>query len=362
MIAKHITDHTQFAYKPNRSTDDALIVLLDKITEHIDKSPNNYIRAVFIDYSSAFNTINPATLIHKLIDKKIDNNIICWIYNFLTSRSQRVKTSSHKSGKLSTSTGSPQGCVLSPLLFSLYVEDMPVSSDFIIIKYADDTVLLEFLSTNQQSCLQSEINTLKNWCDENQLTINASKTKEMVLCNKRSNPTPNPITIGHHLIEQVTEYKYLGTVIHHKLNFDSNTHSVISKAEKRLFIIKQLAKLHVSPSTIKLAYTTFLESVMRYHLPIIYGHLSADNINQYNHIIKSAISLSRGQLEKRTIADLAETCVKSKCLHMTCTANEGILTFEKLPSGRLRTIKHRVNARKFCFRAVCVNFYNRLFR
>ena len=185
-ITKHITDETQFAYKPNRSTDDALITLLDKITGHIDKAAGNYVRAVFIDYSSAFNTINPSILIQKMVKKGVHNNIICWTYNFLTMRSQRVKTNGQKSTTISTSTSSPQVCVLSPRLFSLYVEDMPVSVNFIIIKYADDTVLLEFLTAKQPSALQPEINKLKRWCDDNSLAINATKTKEVIFSNKET--------------------------------------------------------------------------------------------------------------------------------------------------------------------------------
>ena len=361
-ITRHITDETQYAYKTNRSTDDALITLLDKITEHIDRAAGNYVRAVFIDYSSAFNTINPTSLIHKMVKKAIDNNIINWTYNFLTTRSQRVKANGEISHSITTSTGSPQGCVLSPRLFSLYVEDMPVSDSFTIIKYADDTVLLEFLTSNQPSSLQSEVNNLKQWCDDNSLSINASKTKEVVFSNKRSDPEPPPITIGSHHIEQVESYKYLGTTIHKKLNFDANTDAIISKAEKRLFIVKQLAKLKVKPSTIRLAYKTFLESVLLYHLPIIYGHLSADNIRQYNHVIKSACSLSRGQLEDvGNIDDVYKRALKTKCLRMTCTSSESVLVFDKLPSGRLRAVKHRVNARKFCFRAQCIRFYNKIF-
>ena len=75
---------------------------------------------------------------------------------------------------------------------------------------------------------------LKRWCDNNSLAINATKTKEIIFSNKRDDPSPAPISIGNHLIDQVDDYKYLGTVLNKKLNFDANTSNIIEKAEKRL--------------------------------------------------------------------------------------------------------------------------------
>ena len=93
----------------------------------------------------------------------------------------------------------------------------------------------------------------------------------------------------------------------------------------------------------------------------LYGHLSANNIKRYNRIIKNANKLGHGQLHTTSIVDIYEQAFKTKCLRMTTSDKDGVLTFDKLPSGRMRAIKYRVNARKYCFRSKCINFYNKLF-
>lgn len=136
---------------------------------------------------------------------------------------------------------------------------MPVSNSFTIIKY----ILLELLSAN----LQLEVNHLKEWCNNNSLTINTSKIKDVIFSNKRSNPSSQSITFRTYFIEQVDTCKYLDTMFHKKLNFDEVTNDIIRKAKQKLFITKQLTKLKVKPSTIQLAYKTFIDSILLYHLP-----------------------------------------------------------------------------------------------
>ena len=359
-ISAHIADSNQFAYKRNSSTDDALLLLLDKITNHLHSSAKNYVRSIFIDFSSVYNTINSNTLVQKMSSHKVNPNIVFWSYNFLSSRTQRVKVGNTLSNRIITSTGCPQGCVLSPILFSLYVDDMAVSDDHTIIKYADDTVILEFISPKSPSSLQVEINNIRSWCTRNSLLINTKKTKELVFCNLRDDPDPPPIMINNSAIERVDEYKYLGTTLNHKLNFNTNTKNIISKANKRLFIMKQLAFMNVKTTTIKLAYTSFLESVLQYHLCIIYGHLSSDIKNQYNHLINTARRLSKGRLEVTTIDDIFDKYFKTKCLRMFASGKDTVITLEQLPSGRYRVPAYRVNCRKYCFRSLCVKLLNRI--
>ena len=361
-IKDKIDDTNQYAYRRNRSTDDALLILLDRITYHLDKSAKNYVRAVFIDFSSAFNTINSSILIQRLTDKQINSNIIAWVYDFLTDRSQRVKTCNEISEALTVSTGCPQGCVLSPILFSLYVECMTVSgSNMHMVKYADDTVIIELCSPDQATNLQAEMSHIAAWCEDNSLLINSTKTKEIVFCNKRDEPNPATLDINGSEIQRVDEYKYLGTIVEKKLSFKSNTDNIIKKANKRLYIMKQLAFLKVQPSTIRLAYTTFIESVLSYHLSIIFGHLIQDDTKLYNHTIKTARLLSNDQIERQTINEVYDKQFKTKCLRLTCCGRDNIIALDKLPSGRYLIPKHRVNARKFCFRSNCVRLLNRIF-
>ncbi len=113
-------DPFQFAYCPNRSTDDAISQVLHSSLTHIDSKNGNYVRLLFIDYSSAFNTKVPIKLAVKLTDFGLNSSLYDWIQDFLTGRPQVVKMGQFTSNSITLNVGSPQGCVLSPLLYSLH--------------------------------------------------------------------------------------------------------------------------------------------------------------------------------------------------------------------------------------------------
>jgi len=136
-------DPLQFAYSPDRSINDAITFLLHKTLSHVDTRMGNYVRVLFVDYSSAFNTIVPSRLVTKLWDLGLNSSLCRWVHSFLTGRQQVVRVGSHNSSPLTLNTGSPRGCVLSPLLYSLYTHDCVSTSDSnTIIKCADDTAIL----------------------------------------------------------------------------------------------------------------------------------------------------------------------------------------------------------------------------
>ena len=123
----HLMDPLQFAYRKNRSVEDAIPNVLNNIYVHLDK-PDTSICLMFYDYSSAFNTIQPHILAQKMADKNISPFTVLWILNYLTSRPQHVKLcDTIRSDVIFTNTGAHQGPVLSPFLFSAYTADSFVS-------------------------------------------------------------------------------------------------------------------------------------------------------------------------------------------------------------------------------------------
>ena len=99
-LPPNLNDPTQLAYQPYKSTEDALISLLDTVTEHLDRNAKNSVKALFIDFSSAFNTINPATMIRKLQTYDIQSNITNWVFDYLTNRKQHVQTTLNTSASI----------------------------------------------------------------------------------------------------------------------------------------------------------------------------------------------------------------------------------------------------------------------
>jgi hypothetical protein len=116
----------------------------------------------FVDFSSAFNTIQPHLLINKLVDIKVRPKMFLWLLSFLCDRRQYVNLNGVHSSMRTTNTGSPQGYVLSPLLFSLYTNDCRKLTKDCLLKYADDTVIIGLLQ-NDNCCYFNEVSNFTIW-------------------------------------------------------------------------------------------------------------------------------------------------------------------------------------------------------
>ncbi len=171
-------DPLQFTYRSNRSTDDAIAFTLHTALSHLEN--NNYVRMLFMDYSSAFNTIVPATLVAKLQTLGLNRSMCSRILDFLTGRSPVVRMGNNTSSLLTLNTGAPQGCFLSPLLYSLYTHDCTATQSYnVIVKFADDTTVIGLITDNDETAYREEVSTLTKWCQENHLSLNIDKTKEL---------------------------------------------------------------------------------------------------------------------------------------------------------------------------------------
>ncbi len=206
-------DPLQFAYRSNRSTDDAIAFTLHTALSHLENK-NTYVRMLFVDYSSAFNTIVPATLVAKFQTLGLNRSLCSWILDFLTGRSQVVRMGNNTSSPLILDTGAPQGCVLSPLLYSLYTHDCTAThSSNVIVKFADGTTVIGLITDNDETAYREEVSTLTKWCQENHLSLNIVKTKELVVDYRRQSREHTPITIDKTPVERVSSFKFLGVHI-----------------------------------------------------------------------------------------------------------------------------------------------------
>ena len=142
-----------------------------------------------MDFSSAFNTIIPSKLHVKIKDLGFPDSLNDWILDFLLQRRQVVKVGNHISQPLILNTGTPQGCPISPKLYSLFTYDCATEDQKrLIVKFADDTTAAGLISHNDETNYRAMVSEPAEWCDNN-LLLNVTKTKEMVI-DFKTNKSP----------------------------------------------------------------------------------------------------------------------------------------------------------------------------
>ncbi|KAL0197619.1 hypothetical protein M9458_006159, partial [Cirrhinus mrigala] len=157
------------------------------------ENKDSYVRMLFIDFSSAFNTIIPQQLINKLNLLGLNTSLCNWTLDFLTGRPQGVRVGHNTLSTTTLSTGAPQGCVLSPLFFTLLTHACTAKfSSNHIIKFADDTTVVGLIINNDETHYREEVAQLAEWCGTNNLSLNVSKTKEVAESERNSCRTTSP--------------------------------------------------------------------------------------------------------------------------------------------------------------------------
>ena len=190
----------------------------------------------------AFDSVPHIPLITKLQQLNLDPNIVSWVRNYLSDRSQCVVINGVCSEYLPVISGVPQGSVLGPVLFLIYINDLTdldISMGSKIVLYADDILLYRPVSSDSDFVsLQRDINMIQTWASSNFMTFNESKCKVMHISQKRYPLSPcTSIMLNGSILETVTMYKYLGLLISSDLSWSNHIQSVCSKARKIVGLI-----------------------------------------------------------------------------------------------------------------------------
>ncbi len=164
-------------------------------------------RILYVDFSSVFNTIIPSLLQPKLTQLSVPIFTCQWITSFLTDRHQLTRLGKYTSSTHTISTGAPQGCVLSPLLFSLHTNDCTSKDPSVkLLKFADDTTLICLIQDGNESAYRQEVKELAVWCSLDNQEINTLKTVEMIVDFRRKLPA---LTITNSTVTAVESFKFL---------------------------------------------------------------------------------------------------------------------------------------------------------
>uniref|UniRef100_A0A669B6E2 Reverse transcriptase domain-containing protein n=1 Tax=Oreochromis niloticus TaxID=8128 RepID=A0A669B6E2_ORENI len=343
-------DPLQFAYRTNRATEDAIALATHTTLTHLEKG-NTYARMLFIDYSSAFNTIIPSKLATKLVDLGLGTPICRWILNFLTNRPQVVRVGKHTSSSLILNTGTPQGCVLSPLLYSLFTHDCVAKHESnIIIKFADDTTIIGLITDNDETAYREEVMALYEWCLENNLTLNISKTREMIVdYRKRPVREHQPIHINGVKVERVSSFKFLGVNITEDFSWTLHTDTAIRKARQRLYFLRRLRRFGMNASIISNFYRCAIESLLTSCITVWYGSCSASSRKSLQRVVKAAEHITGTRLP--AIQDIYhQRCLRKAHSIIKDHSHPAHQLFSLLPSGRrYRSLSARTTRLKNSF-------------
>ncbi len=294
---------------------------------------------LFIDFSSAFNTIIPQQLINKLNLLGLNNSLCNWILDFLTGIPQSVRVGHNTSSTTTLSTGAPQGCVLSQLLFTLLTHDCTAKfSSNHIIKFADDTTVVGLISNNDETHYREEVAQLAEWCGTNNLSLNVEKTKEVVMDFRRRNSTDHPpLTIDSSTVERVSSTKFLGVHITEDLTWTTNTMSLSKKAQQRLHFLRWLKRAS-PPPTLTTFYRGTVESVLTSCITVWYGNCSAADRKTLQRTVNTAAKIIGAPLPSILDIFLARCSSKTNSIVKDPTHR----LFQLLPSGRrYRSIRAR---------------------
>ena len=262
----NLLSHNQFGFRKQRSTTHALSQLLNQIYTNINRPVVT--AAVYIDFSKAFNCVQCSTLLYKLTTLNLDQNLIRWIASYLNSGTQKTLANNIYSTSQPVNQGVPQGSVLGPLLYIIYANDIAdrvKNSGYTF--YADDTVLYSKKKNLQMAAqdLQADLDSLANWCADNEIYVNISKTKTMFFGSRaRLNSSELPsFRIGNSTLQRTKTYTYLGIKLDEQLALDTHANSLIQKVSNRIY---QLTKIrsYITKKAALLIYKNMILPVLEY--------------------------------------------------------------------------------------------------
>ena len=239
----------QFGFRASHSINHALISMTEKIKESLDN--RRFGCGIFLDLQKAFDTVNHKILLDKLEHYGIRGPALNWFRSYLSDRKQYVSVNGFNSNLLSVTCGVPQGSVLGPLLFLIFINDLPNSSPkFCFYLFADDTnIYFEADKISElEKVVNKELGNVKQWLDTNRLSLNIEKTNFIIFRSQRNHPLTDNINIkiGKQNVKRSQYVKFLGILLDENLSW----------------------KYHLSELAKKLARTCGMFFKIRHFLPV----------------------------------------------------------------------------------------------
>ena len=274
----------QHGFMSGRSTATQLLIVYDEISRNVDN--RGQVDVVFLDLAKAFDSVPHRLLLHKLKHYGIHGHLLNRITSYLTSRKQRTVIDGQLSDEADVLSGVPQGSILGPLLFLMYIDDMSDAIDRQVCKlalYADDAKLYKNIN-DYNDCLelQRQLMKIDVWSGIWQLNFNCLKCKSMRITRKIS-PVRFIYALGNTALENVSSFTDLGVIVQDNLAWDMQIASMVKKANRNLWIVRRTVGPAAPTTAKKTLYMSLVRSCLEY-CSIIWTHITKENLKRLESV------------------------------------------------------------------------------
>lgn len=377
--AQNLLANEQFGFRPGRSTEDAVLKLSQTVSEALDEKRK--CMGIFLDLAKAFDTVSVPILVEKLDRLGIRGNCLKLFKDFLSHRTQRVKIGNLLSTETTITYGVPQGSILGPSLFLIYVNDLcnMAIPNAKIFTYADDTAIVFSGETWPEVFAEAESGMTKiiKWLNTNLLTLNIDKTK-FITFTIRSNNSPPPqqlqlkahscsdtLTCNCPSLTKTSSIKYLGVLLDEHLTWLPHISLLSSRIRKLIWIFKKLRHL-MDQSLLTSTYVAICQSVLTYCIPAWGGAYKSHMIilERAQRSVLKTMTFKRYQFPTK---DLYENC-QILTVRQLYILNVTLRTHKKIPLHpshtrrryRIKNILHRTDFKQHQFDFLATHIYNKI--
>ena len=330
-INNGLLSDNQFGFINGRST---TLQLLNFLEECIDVYASNGVTdVVYLDFAKAFDSVPHRRLLGKLKAHGIDGEILRWIEAFLCGRVQRVSVNGKVSSEESVLSGIPQGSVLGPLLFVLYINDLPQGLDCTAYLFADDTKVLKKIHNLEDSVqLQEDLNRLETWSLKWLLSFHPDKCKILTLGKHENIPHAFQYSLFGTELEHLFQEKDLGVIIDSDITFEDHIACKVKKANSIMGLIRRVFT-YLDKDMFKKLFTSLVRSHLEFS-QVVWSPRTRKLINLIESVQIRATKLAEG---------LADTDYSQRLMDLNMTT----LAFRRKRGDMIETWKH-INVYSAC--------------